>query len=72
MAATEALIAIAIVGCAHIHTPQFAQRSKYREDFQVKAVWDVDPVRAAKWRDFQSTATTDLHRSGTTRRSRRS
>jgi 1,5-anhydro-D-fructose reductase (1,5-anhydro-D-mannitol-forming) len=61
MAGAESLIAIAIVGCAHIHTPQFAQIITHRQDYQVKAVWDSDAARAQKWaKDFKSTATADL------------
>lgn len=61
MAATPAIIAIAIVGCAHIHTPSFVNMIKHRPEYQVKAVWDADPERAKKCAaELQSTATTDL------------
>lgn len=59
--AAETIIAIAIVGCAHIHTPQFAQILNVRPDYQVKAVWDADPAKARKWAaELKSTATTEL------------
>ncbi len=38
---------IAMVGCAHIHTPGFIARLKAHSDVEVVAVWDADPVRAA-------------------------
>jgi len=39
---------IALVGCAHIHTPGFIKRIKERSDVRVVAVWDHDAARAAK------------------------
>jgi predicted dehydrogenase len=42
------MINLAIVGCAHIHTPGFVKRIKARTDVQVLAVWDHDAARAAK------------------------
>src|SRR5258708_16510582 len=36
----------ALVGCAHIHTPDFVKRLKQRTDVKVVAVWDHDPERA--------------------------
>ena len=57
----DIVIIIAIVGCAHIHTPQFAQILRQRPDCQVKAVWDPDAARAQKWaKEMNSTATADL------------
>lgn len=57
----EVIVAIAIVGCAHIHMPQFANILKHRPDCQVIAVWDPEPERAAKWAgELQSSATADL------------
>jgi predicted dehydrogenase len=38
--------AIALVGCAHIHTPGFANRLRKRPDVRVGAVWDHDAARA--------------------------
>lgn len=43
------MIQVALVGCAHIHTPGFAKRLAARTDVQVKAVWDHDAARAQKW-----------------------
>ncbi len=37
---------LAIVGGAHIHTPNFLKRLATRADLQVAAVWDHDSVRA--------------------------
>ena len=40
---------IALVGCAHIHTPGFARTMKQRADITVAAVWDHQPDRAAHY-----------------------
>jgi len=45
---TKKMITIALVGCAHIHTPSFVGLIKSRKDIRVKAVWDHDEARAAK------------------------
>ena len=37
---------LALVGCAHIHTPGFVKRLKERRDVEVAAVWDHDAARA--------------------------
>jgi predicted dehydrogenase len=42
------MINVALVGCAHIHTPSFVKRLKARTDASVLAVWDHDAARAAK------------------------
>lgn len=42
------MVQVALVGCAHIHTPGFVNRLKARPDVKVKAVWDRLPERAAK------------------------
>lgn len=39
---------VALVGCAHIHTPGFIKRLNERPDIHVKYVWDHDAERAAK------------------------
>ncbi len=39
---------IALIGCAHIHTPGFIKRIKERPDIQVKYVWDHDAERAQR------------------------
>lgn len=39
---------IALLGAAHIHTPNFVRILKQRQDCQVAWVWDHDPQRAAK------------------------
>lgn len=40
-------VQVALVGCAHIHTPGFVKRLQAREDVVVRAVWDHIPERAA-------------------------
>ena len=37
---------IALVGCAHIHTPGFVRRLQARHDVKTVAVWDKNPARA--------------------------
>ena len=39
---------VALIGCAHIHTPGFVKRLQARSDVAVKYVWDHQPERAAK------------------------
>ncbi len=51
-------ITVALVGCAHIHTPGFVNLMKGRSDVKVKYVWDHDPARAAKRAGELQTATT--------------
>lgn len=46
--AAEAKVTLAIVGCAHIHTPAFVRLLKERNDVAVKWVWDHDTARANK------------------------
>jgi len=62
MPTTETLIAIAMVGCAHIHTPQFVDMLKTRTDrVEVRAVYDHDLERAKKNAiELKSTATANL------------
>ncbi|MCB0099313.1 MAG: gfo/Idh/MocA family oxidoreductase, partial [Caldilineaceae bacterium] len=43
------MIQVALVGCAHIHTPGFAKRMQERSDVNVKTVWDHDEARAQRW-----------------------
>ena len=40
---------IALVGCAHIHTPGFVKRLQARADVSTVAVWDREPARANTW-----------------------
>ena len=40
---------IALVGCAHIHTPAFAKTLQNRHDITVSAVWDRDIERASRY-----------------------
>lgn len=44
-------VGVALVGCAHIHTPDFANRMKKHTDIKVLAVWDHDAARAKKYAD---------------------
>lgn len=39
---------LALVGCAHIHTPGFVKRLNSRSDVKVKYTWDHDVERAKK------------------------
>lgn len=39
---------VALVGCAHIHTPGFVKRLQARSDIRVKYVWDHHRERAKK------------------------
>jgi len=48
---------VALIGCAHIHTPGFVKRLQARSDVQVTAVWDHDPERAQKWATELNTTT---------------
>jgi predicted dehydrogenase len=41
-------VTLALVGCAHIHTPSFVDLLKGRKDVRVKYVWDHDQARAEK------------------------
>jgi len=53
---------VAIVGCAHIHTPGFIKRLNNRSDTQVKFTWDHDPERARKSAEaVKAQAVTDLN-----------
>ncbi|CAN5807702.1 hypothetical protein BH23CHL8_BH23CHL8_18040 [soil metagenome] len=42
------MISVALVGCAHIHTPKFIDMLLAREDVHVKVVWDRDAARAER------------------------
>lgn len=46
--AAEGKVTLALVGCAHIHTPGFVNLLKGRPDVTVKYVWDHQRVRAEK------------------------
>jgi len=39
---------VALIGCAHIHTPGFVKRLQARTDVKTVAVWDPDRARAEK------------------------
>jgi len=54
---------LALVGCAHIHTPGFVKRMNARSDIQVKFVWDHDLERAKKSADaLNSQAVEDVNK----------
>ena len=44
-------VQVALIGCAHIHTPGFVKRLQARSDVKVSYVWDHDASRAAQWTD---------------------
>ena len=48
---------VALVGCAHIHTPGFVKRLNERSDVTIKCVWDHDPARAEKQAKALATGT---------------
>ena len=63
---------IALVGCAHIHTPGFVKTLKKRTDIKVKFVWDHDAERAKKdAAELGIRSSMTCRRSGRTHRSRR-
>jgi len=43
------MVNLALIGCAHIHTPGFVKRIQARNDVKVTKIWDHDQSRAAKW-----------------------
>src|SRR4051794_14388586 len=47
-AESDKKVTLAFVGCAHIHTPNFVDLLKRRQDVRVKSVWDHDAARAEK------------------------
>lgn len=49
---------LALVGCAHIHTPGFVKRLNARSDVHVKYVWDHQPARAQVSADVLNTQVT--------------
>ncbi len=52
---------LALVGCAHIHTPGFIKKLKDHADVKVKTVWDHDAARAKKRaEELTAHATTDV------------
>lgn len=53
-------IALALVGCAHIHTPNFIKRLQARRDVRVVAVWDHDAARAGRTAGQLGAQTCDL------------
>jgi predicted dehydrogenase len=48
---TQPTVVLALVGCAHIHTPGFVEKLKARGDVKVKWIWDHEAERAKKWAD---------------------
>ena len=52
---------IALIGCAHIHTPGFVKRLQARTDVRVSKVWDHEAERAERWAsELGSQAVADL------------
>jgi predicted dehydrogenase len=55
------MIGMAVVGCAHIHTPGFVKRLKERASVKVLRVWDHDAARGqANAEQLGSQATSDV------------
>jgi predicted dehydrogenase len=48
VSAQDKKVVLALVGCAHIHTPGFVKLLKARQDVKVKYVWDHDEARATQ------------------------
>lgn len=40
---------VALVGCAHIHTPGFVKRLRDRDEIETISVWDPESERSARW-----------------------
>ncbi len=58
----EQKIIVALVGCAHIHTPSYAGYLASRDDVEVKYVWDHDASRAERYANqLKSKPVTDLN-----------
>lgn len=56
------MVQLALVGCAHIHTPGFVDRLLKRESVRVKSVFDADPRRARfRAEQLQAKTVTDLN-----------
>ena len=54
---------VALVGCAHIHTPGFVKRLQERPSINVKYVWDHDSERAAQnAAELNSVTVTDVNK----------
>lgn len=52
---------VALIGCAHIHTPGFVKRLQARTDVRVSKVWDHESERAERWAgELGSQAVADL------------
>ncbi len=51
---------VALVGGAHIHTPNFVKRLQARDDVKVAAVWDHDAGRARRYADTFGVEPSDL------------
>jgi predicted dehydrogenase len=59
----DAKITLALVGAAHIHTPDFSKLLRAREDVRIKHVWDHDNQRAARYaEELSSQVTPDVSR----------
>lgn len=54
------MIHVALVGCAHIHTPGFAKRMNERDDVTVKSVWDHNGDLAQKYAGELNTVVSEL------------
>lgn len=54
------MISLALVGAAHIHTPDFINRLSRRAEIKVKYVWDHDRARAARAAERLAAQVADL------------
>ena len=52
-------VQVALVGCAHIHTPSFIALLKSRADVKIKCVWDHETARARKYAGETGAAVVD-------------
>lgn len=43
------MVQLALLGCAHIHTPGFVRNLIKRPDVKLVKVWDPNPMRSQKW-----------------------
>lgn len=60
--ADDAVPQVALVGCQHIHTPDFAKRLEKRSDVKVKSVWDDDRKTAEQYaKELHATVVDDVN-----------
>jgi predicted dehydrogenase len=52
-------VTLALVGCAHIHAPNYAKQLAARKDVKLKYAWDHDDSRAASFAEMTGCKTVD-------------